>query len=135
MQPDKAGAYLKGDSMNRQMMLFPALAVTLCALAPSGAFAFGAIAVAGGAEKGQPVFGIVTGHATPAKASKAAFDKCKANGGVNCKVAAVFEKCGSIAASDTTSGIGWGNTGRIARNLSLRNCGDDCRVIGNECEE
>jgi len=124
----------KGDDMKNILILFMLVSATLVALCPSSTFALGAIAVADNGGKGQPVFAIVIGYDYAEKASKAALDNCMSSGGANCKVVLNFERCGSVATSNTSYGVGGGVDGRIARNLSLRNCGEGCRVAGNECE-
>jgi hypothetical protein len=47
----------------------------------------------------------------------------------------IFERCGSIATSSNSYGVGSAPTGRHARNKSLRQCGDNCRVADNRCED
>lgn len=113
------------------LMLLSAAVTLLC---PLSASASGAIAVADKGGKGQLVFAIVVGYDSAEKASKAALDKCISSGATDCNVVLNFERCGSIATSDTSYGVGWGVDGKIARNMSLRNCGEECRVAGNECE-
>ena len=121
--------------MKNIVILFMLVSATLLALCPSPTFALGAIAVAENEGKGQPVFAFVIGHDSAEKASKAALDKCMLNGVGNCKVVLNFERCGSIATSNTSYGVGEGVDGKIARNRSLRNCGEECSVAGQECED
>ena len=102
---------------------------------PSATFASGAIAVdANWSKKGPPVYAIVIGYDSVEEASRAAFRKCMTNGGSRCGVVANFDKCGAFAYSATSSGTGWGLTGRIARNMALRNCGDNHIAVASECE-
>ena len=107
----------------------------LLLLIPIKVFALGAIAVAENTGKGQSVYVIVSGYTTGAEAIQQALNKCKDRGGIACKIVLEFERCGSIATSAKSFGVGSGVTGKIARNMSLRSCGDDCRVFANECED
>jgi hypothetical protein len=102
---------------------------------PGLAHAFGAIAIDSSAGKQPPIYAIVVGKPSERAAADAATNACITKGGTNCTVVATFEHCGSFAASATSYGAGWGATGRHARNMSLRQCGDDCRVIENLCED
>jgi len=120
--------------MKIQFVLSLFVSITLFALCPSSAFAFGAIAVADNDGKTRPVF-IVIGYDSDNKASQAVLDKCRLNGGATCRVVLNFERCGSIATSNTSYGVGSGVTGKIARNRSLDNCGDNCTVSANDCED
>jgi len=113
------------------ILIVSTILVTLC---PSSTFALGAIAVSDNDEKTQPVHALVLGYDTENNASQAALDQCRLKGGSSCKVVLNFERCGSIATSKTSFGVGSGVTGRIARNKSLRNCGDNCRISANDCE-
>lgn len=112
------------------------LSLGMLVLFPASSYAFGAIAVADSKGNGEPIFGIVTKYANKGAAGLAAIAKCTANGGKGCRVVIEFERCGSIAASASSFGVGEGITGRSARNMSMRLCRvDECRVIGNECED
>ena len=121
----------------RNTMILPVLLFLLVfVFCPALSFAFGAIAVADKGTNGPPVFAIITGQKTMQDAIKAALVKCTGNGGANCNIVATFERCGAVAASGKSFGVGWGITGKHARIMSLRNCGsDDCNVIANECED
>lgn len=122
--------------MKKETMLLLFVAVTVFVLSPLSVFAMGAIAFDDNGGKGQPDFFIVVGEDTSEKATEAVLKKCLASGKTGCRVLVNFERCGSVAASDKSFGAGWGITGRIARNMSLRNCGNgDCSVILNECED
>jgi ABC-type sugar transport system substrate-binding protein len=121
--------------MKKILILSVMVSEILFAFCPSSTFALGAIAVANNQGKGQPVFAVVIGYNSDEDASKAALDQCASNGATNCTVVLNFERCGSIATSATSYGVGYGVTGRFARNMSLRNCGDDCSVAENKCED
>ncbi|MDD2581603.1 MAG: DUF4189 domain-containing protein [Desulfuromonadaceae bacterium] len=105
------------------------------ALFPQPSFGQGAIAVSEKVDAAPPIFAIVVGHNNAASAENAALDKCISNGGKKCSVVLNFEKCGAIANSTSSYGVGSGTTGRIARNHALRSCGDDCRVVEYQCED
>ena len=98
------------------------------------AFAAGAIAVSDNGGKGAPVYLTVSGKGSVGEASRVVIKKCIDSGLVQCKVIVTFDKCGAYATSSTSSGAGWGITGRIARNMALRNCGDGCSIVANECD-
>lgn len=103
---------------------------------PASVFAFGAIATEPSKPVGQPVAVIVVGYKSQGEATAAAIAKCTAQGGKQCAVIASFDRCGALATSPHTSGVGWGITGRDARNRALRSCNnDDCRVVLNACED
>ena len=120
----------------KKAIILMSLVLGVLGLAPSSLLALGAIAVAERSGGGQPITGIAANYRTGVEATDAAIAQCVSNGGRNCRIVLEFERCGSIAVSDKSIGAGKGNTGRIARNASLRSCGgEECRVIGNECEE
>lgn len=120
----------------KRVILHMGLVAVALGFVPSSSLAIGAIAVAERVGKTPPVVALVTKYNSVQEASKAAVAQCAANGGRSCRVVTGFEKCGAVAASDNSMGVGEGVTGRIARNASLRSCGDgECRVLDSACEE
>mgnify|MGYP000950559122 CR=1 FL=1 len=116
----------------RYLILF----VVLFVLSPSVLCARGAIAVDDSRGEGSLIFAIVIGGSTENEAAKAALAKCMSKGGMKCQVLQVFERCGAVAASSKSYGVGWGIRGRNARIMSLRNCGsDECNVVDSQCED
>lgn len=112
------------------------LFLVLFVLSPSLSCARGAIAVDDSRGGGALIFAIVVGAPSEGEAAKAALAKCITKGGMKCQVLQTFERCGAVAVSNKSYGIGWGIRGRNARIMSLRNCGsDECSVVDNQCED
>ena len=117
--------------MNKNQFL-----LTLAGLVLSfNVFATGAIAVDDEEGDEEPGYGLVTGHADKAAASKAALAECKKAGNNSCKVVVWFDKCGAYAASKKYYGVGWGSTEAAASKMAKDKCGNKaCEVKLVECE-
>lgn len=100
---------------------------------PSSAHSFGAIAVDDSIK--PPVFAIVTKQDSPGKAGNAAIGRCRSSGGRYCRIIENFDKCGAFATSSTAYGAGTGVRRKSARNMALRNCGENCEIVGVACED
>lgn len=110
-------------------------ALTLALAMPMSAFAVGAIAVDDEEGQAEPGFGYVTGAGSEAEAKAGALKECRASGNKSCKVAVWFKQCGAYAASKNYSGIGYGNSKRIAETKALEECGNSaCKIIIADCE-
>lgn len=108
----------------------------LLVLSPSISCARGAIAVDDSQGGDALIFAVVVGATSENEAVKAALAKCISKGGMKCQVLQTFERCGAVAVSNKSYGVGWGIRGRNARIMSLRNCGsDECSVVDNQCED
>lgn len=119
--------------MKKTTAFFCSLALALAL--PFNAFAIGAIAVDDEEGQDEPGYGYVTGADSEAEAKAGALKECRKSGNKNCKVAVWFKQCGAYAASKTYSGIGYGNTQRIAEAKALDECGNRaCKVIVADCE-
>jgi len=120
--------------VKKPLLVSMLLSASLTVLAPTSAPAFGAIAVDDNKAARGSAFAIVVNQDSAYKAAHAAVGRCRSNGGKNCRVVANFEKCGAFATSATAYGAGTGVRRKSARNMALRNCGDDCEIVGVECE-
>jgi hypothetical protein len=83
------------------------------------------------------VYALVTGAASREDAGYAALAECRKNSGKHCKVMARFDRCGAYAASAEKRryGVGWGDSGDIARSMAISKCGDhSCKLQTLECE-
>lgn len=102
---------------------------------PISAFAVGAIAVDDEEGESEPGFGYVTGMSSEKEAKAGALKECRANGNKNCKIAVWFKACGAYAISRKYSGIGYGDTKKIATARALDECGNAaCKIAVAECE-
>ncbi|MBM3528787.1 MAG: DUF4189 domain-containing protein [Alphaproteobacteria bacterium] len=104
---------------------------------PAMAFAAGAIAVDDqeGQNPADIGWGYSTGHDTRDEAGRAALRECRKHGNKNCKVVVRFDSCGAYAASRKHYGIGWGSSKAAAQRIALRECGENCQIVGAVCED
>lgn len=107
-------------------------------IAPLAALhATGAIAVNDqeGRSASQVGYGISTNKDSRREAEVAAMRACRARND-SCKVVVWFEQCGAYASSREHSGIGYGNSERVARAKALDDCGTDrCRIVISGCDD
>jgi hypothetical protein len=110
-------------------------ALTLVLSMPMSAFAVGAIAVDDDEGDADPGFGYVVGEKNRADAEAGALKECSKSGNKNCKIAVWFKQCGAYASSKKNSGIGYGDTKRVAEAKALDECGTKaCKIVISDCE-
>lgn len=111
------------------------LAALLLAL-PLKVMAVGAIAVDDQEGEKEPGYGYVTGMDSEKEAKAEALKECKKQGNDDCKVVVWFKHCGAYAVSRKYSGIGYGDTKKVAEARAIDDCGNDaCKVVVSDCED
>jgi hypothetical protein len=105
----------------------------LCFAISSQSFASGAIVVNDEEGAGVEDFAIVTQAPSPESATQYALFDCKISGAKSCVVAARFEQCGALAASDLMYRAGTGATAAAAERNAMERC-VSCRIVKSACE-
>lgn len=110
-----------------------ATGLALCFAITSQAFAAGAIVVNDEEGAGTDDYTYVTQASSTERAGQYALYECKTYGMKSCVVAARFEQCGALAASDLMYRAGTGPTAAAAERNAMQRC-VNCKIVKSVCE-